>query len=94
MAHTLVRVKLKDTVTVKDFWRATYLTDSDLGIKLQIDLEQLKKVYLEGKISKFGSLGVSVPISYFNGVTKTMNDDFIDYDYIKESKQIWEVIEI
>ncbi|TCK92620.1 hypothetical protein EDC19_1769 [Natranaerovirga hydrolytica] len=93
MAHKFVKVNLRDHVTTKIFWRATYATDSDLGIELLPDFNHLKKLYLDGKLTKLGSLEVSVPISYYNKHTETLEDDFIEYDYIKDSKHIWEIIE-
>lgn len=94
MAHIQVKVKLKEHVTNTAFWRATYYSDSNLGIKLLLNFDYLKNVYLDGKLSRYGSLEVTIPISIFNKDTKELDDDFIEYGYIQDSKDIWEIIEI
>jgi hypothetical protein len=89
-----VKVKLKDDVTHTAFWKATYASSSNLGIKLSLNFDHLKSLYLDGKLSRHGSLEVSVPIAYYNREKETLHDDFIEYGYIKDSKNIWEIIEI
>ncbi|AGK97181.1 hypothetical protein [Clostridium pasteurianum] len=93
MAFKRVKVKLKEDVTRKDFWRATYNTDSNLGIRLVQNFDNMKKNYLEGKLSQRGSLEVAIPVSYYNRERETIDDDIIEYGYIKEMKNIWEIVE-
>ncbi|MFT8314865.1 MAG: hypothetical protein ABF633_11550 [Clostridium sp.] len=93
MAFKRVKVKLKENVTRKDFWRATYNTDSNLGIRLVQNFDNMKKNYLEGKLSQRGSLEVAIPVSYYNRERETIDDDVIEYGYIKEMKNIWEIVE-
>lgn len=94
MASKQVKVRLKKDVTTEDFWRATYYSDSNYGIRLIPNFDDMKKEYLDGKLSRLGSLEVAVPISYYNRETESIDDDLIEYDYIKESKNIWEIIEL
>lgn len=88
-----VKVRLKSNVTNEEFWKATYNSDSNLGIRLVQNLDKMKKEYLNGRLSAHGSLEVTIPISYFNRQNETIDTDIIEYDYIKESKDIWEIVE-
>jgi len=93
MAYKDVKVKLKDNVTSEDFWKATYNSDSNLGIRLVLNFDNLKKRYLSGKLSKYGSLEVAIPMSYYNRENDTIDNDIIEYGYIKHTKNIWEIVE-
>jgi len=93
MASKEVKVRLKENVSNSDFWQATYYSDSNLGIRLVHNFEKMKKEYLKGKLSTFGSLAVEIPMSYFNPERETIDSDVIEYDYIKDSKNIWEIVE-
>lgn len=93
MSFKEVRVKLKSNVTNEEFWQATYNSDSNLGIRLVQNFDKMKKEYLSGKLSEHGSLEVTIPISYFNRQNETIDSDIIEYDYIKEGKNIWDIIE-
>ncbi len=93
MTYKNVKVRLKNDVTKEEFWKATYCSDTNLGIRLIPHFENMKKIYLGGKLYKSGSLEVSIPIAYFNRETETVDDDIIEYSYIKESKDIWEIAE-
>lgn len=93
MAYKEVRVKLKETVTNEDFWKATYNSDTNLGIRLVVDLDELKNQYLSGKLFKYGSLEVAIPMSYYNKKDDKIDFDIIEYGYIKHTKNIWEIIE-
>ncbi|MDF2987827.1 MAG: hypothetical protein K0R50_3337 [Eubacterium sp.] len=88
-----VKVKLKANVTVEEFWRATYSSDTNLGLRLIPNFENMKKTHLKGKLYKFGSLEVAIPIAYFNRENESVDDDIIEYSYIKESKEIWDIDE-
>lgn len=93
IAHVEVKVRLKQHVTSEDFWRATYSSDSNLGIRLLPYFDNMKRNYLCGKLYKYGSLEVSIPIKYYDRKNETVNDDFIEYAYIKDGKNIWEIVE-
>ncbi len=93
MTYKRVKVRLKEGVTNSEFWRATYCSDSNLGIRLIPDLKNMKKEYLDGRLYKYGSLEVEVPVAYYSRETETVNDTVIEYGYIKEGKDIWEVVE-
>ncbi|MDF2504549.1 MULTISPECIES: hypothetical protein [Clostridium] len=93
MACKKVKVKLKESVTSKDFWRATYNTDTNLGIRLVQNFNKMKENYLEGKLSQRGSLEVAIPVSYYNRERETIDEDIIEYGYVKEMKNIWEIVE-
>ncbi|MDP4142977.1 MAG: hypothetical protein Q8936_00645 [Bacillota bacterium] len=93
MAYREVKVRLKESVTSTDFWRATYCCDTNLGIRLVHDFNKMKKEYLKGKIYTLGSLEVAIPMSYFNRQNETIDNDIIEYGYIKEGKNIWEIVE-
>lgn len=93
MACKDVKVKLKENVTNKDFWQATYNSDYNLGIRLVLDFNELKKQYLSGKLSKYGSLEVAIPMSYYNRENDTIDDDVIEYCYVKQTKNIWEIVQ-
>lgn len=93
MAYKEVRVKLKETVTNEDFWKATYNSDTNLGIRLVVDLDELKNQYLSGKLFKYGSLEVAIPMSYYNKKDDKIDFDIIEYGYIKHTKNIWEIVE-
>lgn len=88
-----VKVKLKETATSTDFWQATYSTNSNLGIRLVQNFDKMKKEYLKGKLYKSGSLVVEIPISYFDRKNETIHNDTIEYSYIKDMKNIWDVFE-
>lgn len=93
MASKKVKVRLKENITDSDFWQATYYANSNLGIRLVQNFDKMKKEYMDGKLSILGSLEVTIPISFFNRENETIDNDFIQYDYVKESKNIWEIIE-
>lgn len=93
MAYKEVKVKLKEKVTNEDFWQATYNSDSNLGIRLVVNFDQLKEQYLSGKLFKYGSLEVAIPMSYYNRENDTIDNDIIEYGYIKHTKNIWEIVE-
>lgn len=93
MAYKKVKVKLKKDVTSEDFWKATYNTDSNLGIRLVQNFDKMKEKYLSGKISEHGSLEVAIPVSYYNREKETIDTDIIEYNYIKSMKDIWEIID-
>lgn len=93
MSFKEVKVRLKDFVTNEDFWQATYCANSNLGIRLVHNFDKMKKEYLKGKLYKHGSLEVSIPMSYFNRGKETIDNDIIEYGYIKEGKYIWEITE-
>ncbi|MHC1685096.1 MAG: hypothetical protein AB6733_19535 [Clostridiaceae bacterium] len=93
MGYKEVKVKLKNYVTSEDFWQATYSSNSNLGIRLVHNFDTMKKEYLRGKIYKHGSLEVAIPMSYFNRENETIDNDIIEYGYIKEGKDIWEINE-
>lgn len=88
-----VKVKLKENVTVEEFWRATYAADTNLGLRLIPNFENMKKTYLGAKLYKLGSLEVAIPIAYFNPENESVDDDFIEYSYIKDTKEIWDIVE-
>lgn len=88
-----VKVKLKPNVTSKEFWQATYSTNSNLGIRLVQNYNKMKKEYLKGKLYKSGSLEVEIPISYFDKEKDIINNDMITYGYFKDMKNIWDVFE-
>ncbi len=91
IAYIEVKVRLKEDVTSADFGRATYSSDSNLGIRLVPNFDNMKKNYLSGKLYKYGSLEVSIPITYYDRKNETVNDDFIEYAYIEDGKKIWEI---
>ena len=93
MACKQVKVRLKENVTSTEFWQATYYCDSNLGIRLVHNFDKLKKQYLNGSLSIHGSLEVAIPMSYYNRKNETIDNDIIEYGYIKDSKNIWEIIE-
>lgn len=88
-----VKVKLKENVTPEEFWRATYNSDTNLGLRLIPNFENMKKVQLDAKLYKLGSLEVAIPVAYFNSEKETVDDDVIEYSYIKDTKEIWTIIE-
>ena len=45
------------------------------------------------QLSQRGSLEVAIPVSYYNRERETIDDDVIEYGYIKEMKNIWEIVE-
>lgn len=89
-----VKVKLKKDVTSTDFWRATYHSDSNLGIRLVHNFDTMKKNYMKGKLYKYGSLEVEIPMSYYNKQNETIDFDAIEYGYIKDGKNIWDIDEL
>lgn len=88
-----VKVKLKDSATKEDFWNATYLCNSNLGIRLVQNFDKMKKEFLSGKLYKSGSLAVNIPVSYFDRENDKIISDNIEYSYIKSMKNIWDVYE-
>jgi hypothetical protein len=94
MSYKEVKVKLKKNVTSEDFWKATYYTDSNLGIRLVHNFDKMKNEYLQAKLSEHGSLEVAIPLSYYNRQQETIDNDVIEYDYVKDSKSIWDIIEL
>lgn len=92
MAYKDVKVKLKDNVTSEDFWQATYNSDYNLGIRLVLNFDNLKEQYLSGKLFKYGSLEVAIPMSYYNKQNDIIENDIIEYGYIKDTKNIWEIV--
>lgn len=93
MKHTQVKVRLKENITDADFWKATYHSNSNLGIELLPNFANMKKEYLDGKLSAYGALEVTIPISYYDKNTKTIIEDNIQYNYIQDSKKIWEIVD-
>lgn len=93
MSFKEVKVKLKSNVTNEEFWQATYSSDSNLGIRLVQNFDKMKKEHLNGRLSEHGSLEVTIPVSYFNRINETIDSDIIEYNYVKESKSIWDIIE-
>jgi hypothetical protein len=93
MSYKKVKVKLKENATSNDFWQATYKSDSNLGVRLVQNFDKMKREYLNGKLSDLGSLGVEIPISYFNRENDTIDSDIIEYNYIEDMKDIWEIVE-
>lgn len=88
-----VRVKLKENVTVEDFWRATYSSDTNLGLRLIPNFTDMKKNYLNAKLYKLGSLEVAIPVAYFNRESESVKDDVIEFSYIQDTKDIWIITE-
>jgi hypothetical protein len=93
MNYKEVKVKLKENITSTDFWKATYCTQSNLGIRLVHNFDNMKKEYMNAKLFKYGSLEVAIPMSYYNREYETIENDVIEYGYIKDTKSIWEIIE-
>ncbi|AND85986.1 hypothetical protein GTH52_13860 [Clostridium tyrobutyricum] len=93
MGYKKVKVKLKKDVTNEDFWKATYNTGSNLGIRLVQNFGKMKEEYLNGKVSDHGSLEVAIPVSYYNREKETIDTDIIEYNYIKSMKDIWEIVD-
>lgn len=93
MAYKEVNVKLKDSVTNTEFWQATYNSSSNLGIRLVFNFDRMKKQCLKGRLYKYGSLEVEIPMSYYNKENESINNDIIEYGYIKDGKNIWDIIE-
>ena len=88
-----VKVRLKKNVTKEEFWKATYNSNSNLGIRLVQNFDEMKQEYLSGKIYEHGSLGVIIPVSYYNRKNETIDEDVIEYGYVKDMKDIWEIVE-
>ncbi|MBC2581184.1 hypothetical protein [Clostridium sp. DJ247] len=93
MTYKQVKVRLKENVTNTEFWEATYSSSSNLGIRLVNNFDKMKKEYLSGKLYKYGSLEVEIPISYYNRENETIDNDVIEYGYVKSTKDIWEIVE-